>query len=131
MSKFSLEIITPEKILDMGEVSYVRCPGVDGLFGIQANHARALISLDIGEIKVVIDGTETFIATSGGYAEIDHDKTQLLVETAEEASKIDTDRANKSVERARERMDQAGVIDVERAERALARGLNRLKIARR
>ena len=34
-----LEIVTPTKTLDQGEVDYLRCPSPDGLFGLMAGHA--------------------------------------------------------------------------------------------
>ena len=33
MNEFPLEIVTPIKLVDEGEVDYVRCPGLDGSFG--------------------------------------------------------------------------------------------------
>lgn len=53
----------------------------------------------------------------------------LLAETAERADEIDVQRAVKAKERATERLQQKERIDEERARVALARALNRLKIA--
>ena len=52
MSEFRLEIVTPTKLMDEGNVDYIRCPGLDGSFGVMANHQNAIIALGIGEIKV-------------------------------------------------------------------------------
>ena len=46
MSTFRLEIVTPTKILDEGQVEYVRCPGLDGSFGVLANHREASLPLE-------------------------------------------------------------------------------------
>ena len=54
--KFHLDIITPTSIESFDNVSYLRIPSLDGLLGIQANHAKAIIGLDIGEIKISKDG---------------------------------------------------------------------------
>ena len=51
MSTFNLEIVTPTQILESVNVSYARCPGVDGLFGIMSGHREAIIALDLCEIK--------------------------------------------------------------------------------
>ena len=58
MNHFSLDIVTPTQNLDVIEVHYVRCPGIDGSFGIMANHQDGVFSLDIGEIMIQSE-TET------------------------------------------------------------------------
>ena len=66
MSTFNLEIVTPTQILKTDNVSYLRCPGVDGLFGVLSGHRDALIALSLGEIKISQDKSDTIYATSGG-----------------------------------------------------------------
>ena len=132
MSTFQFEIVTPTRILDKGQVNYVRCPGIDGSFGVMANHLEGIIALSIGEIKVTIDGKEEYLATSGGYTEITDEKMQLLVESVEESDEIDTDRAKQSLERAQVRKEKHSLeIDGARVELSLYRALNRLRVARR
>jgi F-type H+-transporting ATPase subunit epsilon len=93
MSPFQLEIVTPTKLLDEGQVEYVRCPGLDGSFGVMAYHREAIIALGVGEIKVTQNGKDHFLATSGGFAEITREKVELLLETYERTEEIDTSRA--------------------------------------
>ena len=132
MSTFQFEIITPIRILDKGQVNYVRCPGIDGSFGVMANHLEGIIALSIGEIKVTIDGKEEYLATSGGYTEITDEKMQLLVESVEGTDEIDMDRAKRSLERAQVRKEKhSPEIDGARVEVSLHRALNRLRVARR
>ena len=132
MSTFQFEIVTPTRTLDKGQVNYVRCPGMDGSFGVMANHLEGIIALSIGEIKVTIDGKEEYLATSGGYTEITDEKMQLLVESVEESDEIDTDRAKRSLERAQVRNEKhSPEIDGARVEVSLYRALNRLRVARR
>ena len=132
MSTFQFEIVTPTRTLDKGQVNYVRCPGMDGSFGVMANHLEGIIALSIGEIKVTIDGKEEYLATSGGYTEITDEKMQLLVESVEDSDEIDTDRAKRSLERAQVRKDKHSLeIDGTRVEVSLYRALNRLRVARR
>ncbi|MEC9456653.1 MAG: ATP synthase F1 subunit epsilon [Candidatus Neomarinimicrobiota bacterium] len=132
MSTFQFEIVTPTRTLDKGQVNYVRCPGMDGSFGVMANHLEGIIALSIGEIKVTIDGKEEYLATSGGYTEITDEKMQLLVESVEGSDEIDTDRAKRSLERAQVRKEKHS-LEIERArvELSLYRALNRLRVARR
>jgi F-type H+-transporting ATPase subunit epsilon len=45
MATFNLEIVTPTEVLQKDNISYLRCPGADGLFGVLAGHRDALIAL--------------------------------------------------------------------------------------
>lgn len=130
MSSFQLEIVTPTKILDEGQVEYLRCPGLDGSFGVMANHREAIIALSVGEIKVTQNGKEHFLATSGGFVEITREKVELLLETYELAEEIDTKRASAAFDRAKERKDQKE-IDQTRNDASLQRAVNRLKVSKR
>ena len=131
MSKtFQLEIITPEKVYNEGQVSYVRAPSLDGLFGVQSRHAPAIIAMSIGEIKVTKDGKESYYAISGGFADIRPENVQLLVETAENITEIDKDRAEEAMQRAREKLKD-NKSDLTRAKVSIDRARNRLKIKSR
>lgn len=131
MSVFTLEIVTPTRILEAGEVSYVRCPGTDGSFGVMSGHREAVIVLDVGEIKVTQGGKDSFYATSGGFAEITKEKVQLLVETVEKADEIDSSRAETSLTRAKGLVSKRDGSDSKRAEAALFRAVNRLRVSKR
>ncbi len=129
---FQLEIVTPTKVIDCGPVDYLRAPSDDGLFGVLRGHTRAMISLTVGEIKVLAGAGDRFFATNGGYADIHPGSVQLLVETAEEASDIDSARAKAASSRAKERVStRAADTDQARAEAALQRAVNRLNVAGR
>jgi len=128
MSKtFQLEIITPEKVYNEGQVSYLRAPSLDGLFGVQSRHAPAIIAMSIGEIKVTKDGKEFYYATSGGFADIRPENVQLLVETAENITDIDKERAEEAMKRAQDTLRDSEA-DLTRGKAALSRARNRLKI---
>lgn len=131
MATFSLEIVTPTRVITEENVSYLRCPGVDGSLGVMADHAAAIIALSVGEVKITIDNQEKFIATSGGFVDISSEKVLLLLETAEQSFEIDVERAKTAMKRAKDRIDEKGKIDVFRAEAALIRAFNRLKVAGR
>ena len=103
MNTFNLEVVTPTRNLEEMVVSYVRCPGLDGSFGIMANHQEGIFSLDIGEIMIKTKSETKYLSTSGGFAEIVNDGVSILVETVESASDIDIPRAEAALQRARER----------------------------
>ncbi|MBT3945377.1 MAG: ATP synthase F1 subunit epsilon [Candidatus Marinimicrobia bacterium] len=132
MSNFNLEIVTPIRELDEGQVTYVRCPGLDGSFGVMANHREGIIALAVGEIKVTRNGKDEFLATSGGFAEIMDDKMKLLVESVETASEIDANRAEKSLERATQRKSEYNSgMDETRIDASLMRAINRIRVSKR
>lgn len=129
---FHLDIVTPTKELDLGEVTYLRAPGLDGLFGVMARHTNSVFAIDIGGVKVIKDGEELFFATTHGYAEVTGNQVQLLVETIERFDEIDVARAVAAKKRAKERLLNKDVkIDRARAEVALNRAINRLQISSR
>ena len=130
MSPFQLEIVTPTKLLDEGQVEYVRCPGLDGSFGVMASHREAIIALGVGEIKVTQNWKDHFLATSGGFAEITREKVELLLETYERTEEIDTSRAENALQRAEERIKAKG-MDTILNKAALERAVNRLRVSKR
>ena len=133
MNTFNLDIVTPTRNLDEMVVSYVRCPGRDGSFGIMANHQEGIFSLDVGEIMIKINSETKYYSTSGGFAEIANDGVCILVETVESASDIDISRAEASLQRAKDRKSNSDKenLDQVRLESALSRALIRLRVAKK
>jgi len=131
MATFSIEIVTPTQVITEESVSYLRCPGIDGSFGVMAGHTDAIIALGVGEVKVEIGNKEKWIATSGGFVDISSEKVLLLLETAEQSFEIDVERAKAAVKRAKDRIENEGKIDITRADAALMRAINRLKVSNR
>ena len=131
MPTFQLEIVTPEKTVFSGEVEQVRAPGTEGGFGVLAGHLPMLASLSIG-VMVFSEQEQDLksVAISGGFAEVRRDRVTVLAETAEFAREIDVTRAEAARDRARELLarKQEQQIDEARANLALARAINRLRI---
>ena len=133
MNHFTLDIVTPTQNLDVIEVDYVRCPGIDGSFGIMVNHQDGVFSLDIGEIMIQSKSDTKYYSISGGFAEINENEVCLLVETIELSSEIDISRAESALQRANERKNKKNEesLDEVRMESSLSRALNRLRVAKR
>ncbi|MEN6519576.1 MAG: F0F1 ATP synthase subunit epsilon [Armatimonadota bacterium] len=132
---FTLEVVTPDRVVTSdNEVVSIVVPGVEGYLGIMANHAPLMTELAVGEITVRrADGKETHIASTQGFLEVSGNKATILVNTAELAEEIDLDRAREALKRAEERLyrvEQEGA-DFARAEAALKRALNRVRVAER
>jgi F-type H+-transporting ATPase subunit epsilon len=132
MSALFLEIVTPSKSAFKGEINSITVPGTKGSFQILVNHAPIVSSLEVGHIKIELkDNTVQNFATGGGTIEVNNNKILLLADSIEKVEEIDVERALNAKERAEERLARRNTdkdIDVERAEYALARALNRIKL---
>ena len=131
MAGFALEIVTPGKTVYSGQVVSLQAPGSEGSFGIMAGHMPLLTSLQIGALRFAEEGgSEAWMAVSGGFAEVGQERVTILAETAERADEIDVARAESSRQRAEERLAsrEQEDVDVVRAQVALSRALNRLKV---
>ncbi len=130
---FSVEIVTPSRVIFQGDVAALSVPGTVGGFQILYNHAPILSSLGTGALKVrQPEGQDVVYATSGGFVEVKNNKAVVLVDSAEVSGEIDVARAQAALERARKRLAAPGPdIDVERARAAFARALNRLHLAQK
>ena len=132
--EINLEIITPQKQAFFGVVLSVTIPGTVGNFQVLFNHAPILSSFEVGQLKLVNPkGEITVFATSGGTVEVLDNKILVLAETLEKPEEINIERAEEAQDRANERLhrDDRKDVDVLRAEFALQRALNRLKVAKK
>ncbi len=130
---FSLEIVAPNRVVFQGEATSVTAPGTLGGFQVLFNHAPLLSSLEVGPLKMKdTQGVDTVYATGGGYLEVRDNSVVVLVESAEKPEEIDVERARSARERAEGRLKSHDPsFDAARAELALARALNRLRLAGR
>ena len=127
---FTLEIVTPIRTLQFEDVQYLRAPSLEGLFGIMPGHVASTITLDIGEVKVLSNNSEDYYAISGGFAQISNNSVSLLVESIESKDEIDVTRSSESLDRAKKRLLDR-TMNQTRANLALARAKNRLKVSNR
>ena len=76
-----LKIVSPEKILFVGEVRSVVVPGSIGMFEILENHAPIISSLEKGVVTYKPAGTEaTNLEIQGGFVEVQKNEVRLCVE---------------------------------------------------
>ena len=128
---YQLTILAPDHTVFEGRVASLVAPGSEGYFGVLARHAPMVAGLGPGEFAVVDDGGQRrFFAVSGGYLEVDWEGVTALVDAAESADEIDVVRARAAEERAERRLhSRERDVDTARAETALRRALNRLRVA--
>jgi len=134
-----VDVVTPDGRTFEGAANGVRAPGVEGSFEVRAGHAPMLAAFGIGPLIVKTEaaheyadmhGDEIVFATSGGFLEVVDDNVTVLGETVEPAAQIDVERAQNAKQRALDRLD-SGVKGAEREthEAALERARNRLRVA--
>ena len=129
---FKLSVVTPEKPVIDQDAHSIIAPGSEGYLGILTDHAPLITALVPGKLSVTAqDNREANYALSGGFLEVSHNTVIILADAIEPADKIDLERAKRAEERARERLARRAdpAIDVPRAEAALARALNRIRLA--
>ena|SRR5690554_121086 len=131
MATFTFEVVTQERTVVLTDVEYVLLPGIDGQFGILANHLPIMVSLDIGVIEFgPRQGKRRKIALGGGFAEMHDNRLTVMASTAELAEEIDVLRARQAKSRAEGRLaDRQADIDIARAQIALQKALLRLDVA--
>ncbi|MFI5253490.1 MAG: F0F1 ATP synthase subunit epsilon [Bacteroidota bacterium] len=130
---FILEIVTPRKVVFNGEVESFSAPGIVGGFQVLYNHAPLLSATTVGEVKVVdAKGNSVRYATGGGFVEVKKNHVVMLADSAEKPTEIDLARAERAKERAEKRLvARQEKLDFDRARLALARAINRIRIAGR
>lgn len=89
MANFHFELVSPEKLLFSGEVEQVDVPGLEGDFGVLAQHAPMVTTLRPGILTVHTAGGERKIVVLGGFAEVSPDGLTVLADIAEDAEKFD------------------------------------------
>ncbi|MBU0558417.1 MAG: F0F1 ATP synthase subunit epsilon [Bacteroidetes bacterium] len=133
MKEIKLDVITPARAVFSGNVKSITLPGTLGNFQILYNHAPLMSSLEVGVAKILDSEDKTHIfSTSGGTVEVSNNKVIVLAETFERPEDIDVERAKEAKERAKLRISKKSkeeAVDLARAEVALKRAINRLKLS--
>ena len=125
----TLEIITGERrLLRQENVSEVIAPGELGELGILPHHAPLITSLAPGELRVQTETGEEEYFIAGGFLEVQADQVIVLADAAEHGSEIDVERAEAARQRALELLQSEVDADRARAQAALSRSLQRLRV---
>lgn len=137
-AKYALKVVTPDGEVWSGETTSCVIPGLDGYFGVWKGHAPLISGLEQGTLMIEHPEEHRirFIAVGGGFVEIGKDGVTVLAETAEQAGDIDILRAEEAEKRARERLQkfysqQDLEVDIERAIFALKKAMVRREAAKK
>lgn len=135
MSTFMVQIVTPDGTIYNQEAKFLVANTVAGSLGVLPNHAPLIAPLKIAGLRV--DRVETgsdWVAVNGGIIEIRDNIVSVLANSAETEETIDVSRAEQAKKRAeanlaRAKSDHEARVDMNRAEIALHRAINRLDVA--
>lgn len=128
--KLHLKITTHERVVFDEDVDEIYTKGTQGEFGILPGHIPFMSALDIGVTRVVIGGKTQRFTTMGGIFQLKDNQASILTQAAEKAEEIDIERAESAKQRAMERLEnEEDNLDIQRAEMALAKAFARLKAA--
>jgi len=90
MATFHFDLIAPDKLLFSGEVDQVDVPGMEGDFGVLAEHAPMIALLRPGVLTVMAGGDTQRIVIFGGFAEISPQGLTVLADYATAAEDLDS-----------------------------------------
>jgi len=102
----TLRVLAPDQSVYDGTVEEIILPSTTGLLGILPGHISMVTALDIGVLRVLIDGNWSSIALMGGFAEVEANDVTVLVNSAELGENIDSASAEKELEEAKAKLTQ-------------------------
>jgi F-type H+-transporting ATPase subunit epsilon len=127
-----LEIVTPDAVVYSEDVHMVTLPGIDGQIGIYPMHIPLLTQIVPGEIIVMKDGQESFLAVGEGVVEVTSHRVAIVTDMAIPADHIDESKVEEARQRAAARLqDKLSDEEVATINASLARSLAQLKVKRR
>lgn len=133
MATLRLEIVTPEAKAYSEDVDMVTVPGSEGELGILPQHVPLLTSIKPGELRVMKDGKETWLAVGEGFVEVTQERVIVLTDMALEDTQIDEAAAQAAFEKAQEALRAQRLSDEEHAtvQASLDKSIAQLMIKRR
>ena len=126
-NRFTLKVITPDRVFYEEEVSMVEFNTVEGEVGIYKQHIPMTMIISPGILTITQENETREAALHAGFAEVLQDKVTILAEIIEWPAEIDLKRAVEAKERAESRIrEHAPGTDMKRAEMSLKRAVARI-----
>ena len=127
----TLRVLAPDQSVFDGTAEEVILPSTTGLLGILPGHISMVTAIDIGVLRVLIDGSWNSIALMGGFAEVEANEVTVLVNGAELGNNIDAALAEAELEKAKTQLlqveDQVNSTEKVKAQQNLNRARARLQ----
>lgn len=130
MKRFSLEILTPERVFYRGECTSLIVPITDGMLGVMANREPITASLTNGEAYYTKpDGEKILFSLSGGMIDVENNTVKVLCEYALLPEEIDEERERREAENARSELrKEQSRRDYKLSQIMLSNAINNLKV---
>ena len=143
MAQMTVQVVTPDGLKYDHHASFIHAVTKDGQIGILPGHINLIAPLEVEELKVrrVDDESHVdWIAVNGGIIEVKDDFITIVADSAERERDIDVSRAERAKQRAERDLEEETkrVLeeatksdrndDVQRAQIALRRALNRINV---
>ena len=143
MAQMTVQVVTPDGLKYDHHASFIHAVTKDGQIGILPGHINLIAPLEVDELKVrrVDDESHVdWIAVNGGIIEDKDDFITIIANSAERDRDIDVSRAERAKQRAERVLEEETkrVLeeatksdrndDVQRAQIALRRALNRINV---
>lgn len=126
-NRFTLKIITPDRIFYEGEATMVEFNTTEGEIGVYKAHVPTTVIIAPGVLTITDGEEQKDAALHSGFVEILQEKVTIMAEVVEWPREIDLERAEEARDRAQERLaGKAPGTDVARAEAALRRAMARI-----
>lgn len=125
----TIKIITPLGLYKEGEIGGAHVRTVDGETTILPNHMPIVAMLTTCKCSLIEDGQYKDYALAGGLMQFSDNEMRILTDAIEGREEIDIERARRAKERAEARLKkQDDRTNLKRAEVALAKAINRIKV---
>ena len=143
MAQMTVQVVNPDGLKYDHHASFIHAVTKDGQIGILPGHINLIAPLEVDELKVrrVDDESHVdWIAVNGGIIEVKDDFITIIANSAERDRDIDVSRAERAKQRAERVLEEETkrVLeeatksdrndDVQRAQIALRRALNRINV---
>ena len=143
MAQMTVQVVTPDGLKYDHHASFIHAVTKDGQIGILPGHINLIAPLEVDELKVRRVDDEShidWIAVNGGIIEVKDDFITIIANSAERDRDIDVSRAERAKQRAERVLEEETkrVLeeatksdrndDVQRAQVALRRALNRINV---
>nr|YP_003934481.1 ATP synthase CF1 epsilon chain [Cathaya argyrophylla]ULF03465.1 CF1 subunit epsilon [Cathaya argyrophylla]ULF47399.1 CF1 subunit epsilon [Cathaya argyrophylla]ULF47469.1 CF1 subunit epsilon [Cathaya argyrophylla]ULF47521.1 CF1 subunit epsilon [Cathaya argyrophylla]ULF47584.1 CF1 subunit epsilon [Cathaya argyrophylla] len=124
----NLRVLSPNRVIWDSEVKEIILSTNSGQIGVLPNHASLVAAVDIGVMKIRLNGKWSTMALMGGFAKIDNDRITVLVNNAEKDVDIDPKEAQETFQKAKADLARAeGKRQAIEADVALKRARTRLE----
>nr|YP_009721325.1 CF1 subunit epsilon [Ochagavia elegans]QGN04129.1 CF1 subunit epsilon [Ochagavia elegans]QGN04301.1 CF1 subunit epsilon [Ochagavia elegans] len=124
----NLCVLTPNRIIWDSEVKEIILSTNSGQIGVLPNHAPIATAVDIGLLRIRLNGQWLTVALMGGFARIGNNEITILGNDAEMSTDIDPQEAQQALEIAEANLSRAeGKRQVIEANLALRRARTRVE----